>query len=130
MNLQVIASRQGEIVWVSGPWPGGACDLTAARIWVIVRRLAAAGLIVLAGKGHTGAGEHVLTPYRGQNKPASQKAANSARAGCAPRRTCPRPAQEQRHLAQTPLLPLARRPDRQSHPRSSGPRDHRMKNAQ
>jgi hypothetical protein len=35
---------------------------------------------VLTDKGYTGAGEHVLTPYRGRNKPASQKAANSAHA--------------------------------------------------
>lgn len=35
---------------------------------------------MLADKGYIGAGEHVLTPYRGRNKPASQKAANSAHA--------------------------------------------------
>src|SRR5689334_13227673 len=45
-----------------------------------MRRLAAAGLIVLADKGHTGAGDPVITPYRGRNKPASQKAANRAHA--------------------------------------------------
>lgn len=55
-------------------------DLTAARIWRIIRELKAAGLIVLADKGYIGAGEHVLTPYRGRNKPASQKVANSAHA--------------------------------------------------
>ena len=33
MNLQVIASPQGEILWVSGPLPGATHDLTAARIW-------------------------------------------------------------------------------------------------
>jgi hypothetical protein len=55
-------------------------DLTAARIWGIVRRLAAAGLIVLADKGYIGAGEPVITPYRGRNKPPSQKAANRAHA--------------------------------------------------
>jgi hypothetical protein len=80
MNLQVISSPQGEIVWVSGPLPGAVHDLTAARIWGIIRHLAGAGLIVLADKGYIGAGEHVLTPYRGRNKPASQKAANSAHA--------------------------------------------------
>jgi DDE superfamily endonuclease/Helix-turn-helix of DDE superfamily endonuclease len=80
MNLQVIASPGGEILWVSGPLPGAVHDLTAARIWGIVRELADAGLIVLADKGYIGAGEHVLTPYRGRNKPASQKAANSAHA--------------------------------------------------
>jgi DDE superfamily endonuclease len=41
---------------------------------------AAAGLIVLADKGYIGAGQPVLTPYRGRNKPASPKAANSAHA--------------------------------------------------
>ena len=80
MNLQVIASPQGEILWVSGALPGAVHDLTAARIWGILRRLAAAGLIVLADKGYHGAGDPVLTPYRGRNKPASQKAANRAHA--------------------------------------------------
>jgi len=80
MNLQVISSPAGEILWVSGPLPGAVHDLTAARIWGIIRQLAAAGLITLADKGYIGAGQHVLTPYRGRNKPASQKAANSAHA--------------------------------------------------
>src|SRR5512135_2119581 len=80
MNLQVISAPDGEILWVSGPLPGAVHDLTAARIWGIMRELAAAGLIVLADKGYIGAGEHVHTPYRGRNKPASQKAANRAHA--------------------------------------------------
>ena len=80
MNLQVVSSPAGEILWVSGPLPGAVHDLTAARIWGIIRELEAAGLIVLADKGYIGAGQHVLTPYRGRNKPASQKAANSAHA--------------------------------------------------
>jgi hypothetical protein len=80
MNLQVIASPEGEILWVSGALPGAVHDLTAARIWGIVRTLAAAGFIVLADKGYHGAGDPVITPYRGQNKPASQKAANRAHA--------------------------------------------------
>jgi len=80
MNLQVISSPGGEILWVSGPLPGSCHDLTAARIWGIIRELADAGLIVLADKGYIGAGQDVLAPYRGRNKPASQKAANSAHA--------------------------------------------------
>ena len=80
MNLQVIAAPDGEILWVSGPLPGAVHDLTAARIWGIIRELAAAGLIVLADKGYHGAGDHILTPYRGRNKPASQKTANRAHA--------------------------------------------------
>jgi hypothetical protein len=80
MNLQVISTPDGEILWVSGPLPGSAHDLTAARIWGIVRELAAAGLITLGDKAYIGAGEHVLTPYRGRGKPESQKAANRAHA--------------------------------------------------
>src|SRR2546430_12757417 len=78
MNLQVIAAPDGDIVWVSGPLPGAVHDLTAARIWGILRELAASGLIVLADKGYAGAADHIRTPYKGRNKPASQKAANRA----------------------------------------------------
>jgi hypothetical protein len=80
MNLQVISAPDGEIVWVSGPLPGAVHDLTAARIWGILRELAASGLIVLADKGYHGAGEPIRIPYKGRNKPASQKAANRAHA--------------------------------------------------
>jgi DDE superfamily endonuclease/Helix-turn-helix of DDE superfamily endonuclease len=80
MNLQVIASPDGQILWVSGPLPGAVHDLTAARIWGIVRELAGSRLVTLADKGYIGAGDHVRTPHRGRNKPASQKAANRAHA--------------------------------------------------
>ena len=80
MNLQVIATPGGDIVWVSGPLPGAVHDLTAARIWGIIRELAATGLVVLADKGYHGAGDPVRTPYRGRGKPASQKDANRAHA--------------------------------------------------
>jgi DDE superfamily endonuclease/Helix-turn-helix of DDE superfamily endonuclease len=33
MNLQVISTPDGDIVWVSGPLPGATHDLSAARIW-------------------------------------------------------------------------------------------------
>jgi hypothetical protein len=79
MNLQVISAPDGEILWVSGPLPGAVHDLTAARIWGIIRELAA-GPVTLADKGYHGAGDHVLTPYRGRNKPVSQKEANRAHA--------------------------------------------------
>jgi hypothetical protein len=80
MNLQVIASPAGEIAWVSGPLPGHVHDLTAARIWGITRELATLDLLTLADKGYTGAGGNVITPYKGRNKPESQKAANRAHA--------------------------------------------------
>jgi hypothetical protein len=79
MNLQVISSPVGDVLWVSGPLPGAVHDLTAARIWGILEELAAAGLITLADKGYQGA-EHARTPYKGKNKPQSQKDANRAHA--------------------------------------------------
>jgi hypothetical protein len=79
MNLQVIASPDGDIVWVFGPLPGTVHDLTAARIWGIIAELAACGLVVLGDKGYLGQ-EHIRVPYRGRNKPPSQKEANRAHA--------------------------------------------------
>jgi len=80
MNLKVISAPDGEILWASGPLPGAVHDLTAARIWGIIRELAAFGLLVLGDKGYHGVGDPVVTPYRGRNKPASQKDANRAHA--------------------------------------------------
>jgi DDE superfamily endonuclease len=80
MNLQVIATHGGDILWVSGPLPGAVHDLAAARIWGILRELAAADLVVLADKGYHGAGDHIHTPYKGKSNPESQKAANRSHA--------------------------------------------------
>jgi hypothetical protein len=41
----------------SGPLPGAVHDLSAARIWRIIPRLAADGLIALADKACDGAGD-------------------------------------------------------------------------
>ena len=84
MNLQVIASPTGDIVWVSGPLPGAVHDKKAQWIWGVLRELEAAGLVTLADKGYQGAA-HARTPYKGKNKPESQKQANRAHAKlCAP----------------------------------------------
>src|SRR5512140_1890374 len=79
MNLRVIASPDGDIVWVSGPLPGSVHDKKAEWIWGVLDELEAAGLIVLADKGYQGAA-HAKVPYKGKNKPASQKIANRAHA--------------------------------------------------
>jgi dienelactone hydrolase len=71
MGLQVISAPDGEILQVPGTLPGAVHDLTAARIRGIIRQLAATGVVVLADKGYHRAGDPVLTPYRGRNKPAS-----------------------------------------------------------
>ncbi len=66
---------------MGGLAPAGQCARSDGRpIWGIVPELAASGLIVLADKGYSGAGQHVITPYKGRNKPPSQKAANRAHA--------------------------------------------------
>jgi hypothetical protein len=83
VNLQVIASPEGDILWVSGDLPGSTHDTAAARIWNILAALRDAGLIAPGDKGYHGYDEtstHVITPYKGRNKPESQKDANRAHA--------------------------------------------------
>lgn len=63
MNLQVIASPGGDILWVSGALPGSVHDKKAEWIWGVLDELQAAGLIVLADKGYQGAA-HAKTPYK------------------------------------------------------------------
>jgi hypothetical protein len=83
VNLQVIASPDGTILWVSGELPGRTHDTAAARIWDILAALRDAGLIALGDKGYHGydqIGQQVITPNKGRNKPESQKDANRAHA--------------------------------------------------
>ena len=79
MNLQVIASPDGSILWVSGALPGSVHDKKAEWIWGVLAELEAAGLVTLADKGYQGS-TYARLPYRGKNKPESQKEANRAHA--------------------------------------------------
>ncbi|WP_054813369.1 IS5/IS1182 family transposase [Nocardia arizonensis] len=79
MNVQVIATPDGDIAWVSDALPASVHDSKAAWIWQIMRELEACGLIVLADKGYHGV-EGLITPYKGRGKPESQKRANRAHA--------------------------------------------------
>ena len=79
MNLQVIASPTGDILWVSGALPGSVHDKKAEWIWGVLHELEAAGLITLVDKGYQGS-TYAKIPYRGKNKPESQKEANRAHA--------------------------------------------------
>jgi hypothetical protein len=65
---------------VSGALPGKAHDLTAARIWGVLRELERAGILTLADKAYQGAEGPVMTPYKGKNKPESRKQANRSHA--------------------------------------------------
>jgi len=80
MNVQVIATPDGTILWTSGALPGKSHDLTAARIWAILRELERAGIVTLADKAYQGAEGPIVTPYKGKNKPESQKQANRSHA--------------------------------------------------
>ena len=122
MNLQVIASPDGDILWVSGALPGSVHDKKAEWIWGVLAELEAAGLVTLADKGYQGS-TYAKIPYKGKNKPESQKQANKAHAKLrVTRRARERPAQDLAHPPQAPLLPLARRTTRQGHPRIADPR--------
>jgi hypothetical protein len=79
MNLQVIASPGGDVLWVSGALPGSVHDKKAEWIWGVLAELEAVGLATLADKGYQGAA-HAKIPYKGRNKPESQKQANKAHA--------------------------------------------------
>jgi hypothetical protein len=79
MNLQVIASPSGDILWVSGALPGSVHDKKAEWAWGVLDELEAAGLITLADKGYQGT-TWAKIPYRGKKKPESQKQANRAHA--------------------------------------------------
>jgi DDE superfamily endonuclease/Helix-turn-helix of DDE superfamily endonuclease len=81
MNVQVIAGPDGTILWTSGAMPGKTHDLTAARVWGILRELDRVGILTLADKGYQGADATVvITPYKGRKKPESQKQANRSHA--------------------------------------------------
>ena len=79
MNLQVIASPHGDLLWVSGALPGSVHDKKAEWIWGVIAELEKAGLVTLADKGYQGSA-WAKTPYKGKNKPESQKDANRAHA--------------------------------------------------
>ena len=79
MNLQVIASPHGDVLWVSGALPGSVHDKKAEWIWGVLDELEKAGLAALADKGYLGS-NYAKIPYRGKNKPESQKEANRAHA--------------------------------------------------
>jgi hypothetical protein len=79
MNLQVIASPDGDVLWVSGALPGSVHDKKAEWTWGVLSELEEQGLVTLADKGYQGS-EWAKVPYKGKNKPEPQKEANRAHA--------------------------------------------------
>jgi hypothetical protein len=68
MNLQVIASSAGDVLWVSGALPGSVHDKKAEWIWGVLAELEAAGLVMLADKGYQGS-TYAKIPYRARTSP-------------------------------------------------------------
>ena len=79
MNLQVIASPDGDILWVSGALPGSVHNKKAEWVWGVLDELEKAGLVTLADEGYQSS-TWAKIPYRGKNKPEPQKEANRAHA--------------------------------------------------
>jgi hypothetical protein len=79
MNLQVIASPDCDLLWVSGALPGSVHDKKAEWVWGVLAELETAGLVTLADKGYQGS-TWAKIPYRGKNKPEPQKEANRSHA--------------------------------------------------
>ncbi len=50
MNLQVIASPSGDILWVPGALPGSVHDKKAEWVWGVLAELGVAGLVTLADR--------------------------------------------------------------------------------
>jgi hypothetical protein len=66
-------------VGVSGALPGSVHDKKGRVDPGVLAELEAAGLVTLAGKGYQGS-SYAKIPYRGKNKPGSQKQASKAHA--------------------------------------------------
>jgi hypothetical protein len=73
MNLQVIASLAGDILWASGALPGSAHDKKAEWVWGVLDELEAAGLVTLADKGYRGSTwakiPYAISPSRKKGQP-------------------------------------------------------------
>jgi len=122
MNLQVISSPSGNVLWVSGALPGSVHDKKAEWIRGVLRELEAAGLVTPGRQGLPGQhlGENPV-PRKGQAR-ITEGGQPRPREAPGPRRAGKRPAQELADPPQAPLLPPPRRPARQGHPHPGNPR--------
>ena len=122
MNLQVIASPDGDILWVSGALPGSVHDKKAEWIWGVLDELETAG-------PHRPRGQGVPGQYLGEGPVQGEEQAGTAercepgpREAPRPRRAGERAAQDVEDPPEAALLPVARRETRQSHSRIAAPR--------
>jgi DDE superfamily endonuclease len=116
MNLQVIASPDGDILWVSGALPGSVHDKKAAWIWDVLAELEAAGLVTLADKGYQGSA-YAKIPLGEEQARIAERGQPGPRETPRTRRKSKRAAQDLAHPPQAALLPPGGRAARQGHPR-------------
>jgi hypothetical protein len=91
MNLQVVSSPDGSILWVSGALPGSTHDTAAARIWNTLAALREAGLIALGDKRYHGIGPEVITPTGAEASPPRRRPPTVPTPGFAVRANAPTP---------------------------------------
>jgi hypothetical protein len=81
VNLQVITTPDGTLVWISPAHAGRVHDLTAARRHRIIATCIRLGIPILADKAYQGAGDIVAVPHRrrpGKDLTVKQKSVNRA----------------------------------------------------
>ncbi|UOE20485.1 hypothetical protein NI17_004455 [Thermobifida halotolerans] len=74
MDVQVVATPDGELLWASGALPGPVHDTRTVRSARPAERIETAGLLGLADKGLCRPGPGVVfCPFKGPGKPTWQK---------------------------------------------------------
>jgi hypothetical protein len=124
MNLQVIASPDGDILRVSGALPGSVHDKKAEWIWSVLAELEAAGLVTLADKA-TRAPRTRKSRTRGRTSRNPRNRPTAPTRNCAPPASARTPSSRPGTSSASFAAALARRPARQGHPRIADPRDNR-----
>ncbi len=71
VNIQVLTSPTGRLLWTSAALPGAVHDVKAARTHAIPETLAKFGVACLADNGYRAAGPTIAIPFRRGPKPLS-----------------------------------------------------------
>jgi DDE superfamily endonuclease len=72
VNLQVIASPDGDILWVPGTLPRSVHDEKAEWVWGVLDELERQGLVTLGDKGYQGS-IRAKPPFKGRTRPSRSK---------------------------------------------------------
>ena len=122
MNLQVIASPGGDILWVSGALPGSVHDLNAAWIWGILGELEAAGLVTLAERATQGSSYVRRSRTGAGTNPDHRNTPTGPTPNSAPPASARTPSSRPGESSASSAAALARRTTRQGNPHPGDPR--------